>query len=279
MKGFDIEIKNNLLDPKHVQNMGQAVWLYMWLVDKMTSITEEGIGKVLGGKPIKYEEVEVELGMSRNTYTRWIAKLLKYPYIETTLAPQGIVFRVLKAHKHFSKKQSAKTNKYYENFDWKKEQHEKMSADRIRTAPRGENHYNWKNGITPINLSIRNSAQYRNWRQEVFERDLYSCRSCGEKGGKLEAHHIKSFAEYPEHRFVVGNGLTLCVNCHKDVTYGRFTINENSFPKSGEPVGGVLHQKSGTQYKTSSRRDNNKDIELKPFSKEEALKRLSIRPK
>jgi hypothetical protein len=27
MKGFGIEIKNDLLDPKHLEHMGQAVWL------------------------------------------------------------------------------------------------------------------------------------------------------------------------------------------------------------------------------------------------------------
>lgn len=105
MKGFGIEIKNNLLEPKHVENMGQAVWLYMWLVDKMTSISEEGIGRVLGGRPVKYDEIKLELGISKNTYSRWIARLLKYPYIETTLAPYGIVFRVLKAYKRFTKNQ------------------------------------------------------------------------------------------------------------------------------------------------------------------------------
>lgn len=108
MKGFGIEIKNNLLDPKHVQSMGQAVWLYMFLVDKMTSISEEGIGRVLGGRPVKYEEIKTELGISRRTYVRWIAQLLKYPYIETTVAPYGIIFRVLKAYKRFSRKQEVR---------------------------------------------------------------------------------------------------------------------------------------------------------------------------
>jgi len=83
MKGFGIEIKNDLLDPKHIKAMGPSVWLYMWLVDKMTSISEDQIGSILGGKPIKYEEVEKELGISQDTYTRWIAKLEEYPYIET----------------------------------------------------------------------------------------------------------------------------------------------------------------------------------------------------
>ena len=104
MKGFGIEIKNTLLEKKHVEKMGIAIWLYMWLVDHMTSITEEGIGNVLGGKPIKYEEVESELGISQDTYTRWIEKLSKYPYIETIRTPYGITFRVLKAHKHFKKR-------------------------------------------------------------------------------------------------------------------------------------------------------------------------------
>lgn len=104
MKGFGIDIKNDLLDPKHVEGMGQAVWLYMWLIDHMTSITEEGIGKVLGGKPIKFREMKDELGISPDTYSRWVDKLLEYPYIEVIRAPYGIIFKVLKAKKHFRKK-------------------------------------------------------------------------------------------------------------------------------------------------------------------------------
>jgi CTP-dependent riboflavin kinase len=76
----------------------------MWLVDKMTSFSEEGIGKVLGGKPINYPEVKKELGISQDTYTRWIEKLAAYPYIEVTRTPYGIVFRVLKAYKRFGKR-------------------------------------------------------------------------------------------------------------------------------------------------------------------------------
>lgn len=101
MKGFGIEIKNDLLDPKHIDAMGPAVWLYMWLVDKITSITEEGEGIVLGGRPIIFEEVEKELGISRDTYTRWIDRLKKYPYILSDRKTYGISFKVFKAHKRF----------------------------------------------------------------------------------------------------------------------------------------------------------------------------------
>ena len=42
MKGFYIDITNNLLDPKHRKAMGTAVWEFMWCLDKITIIDKEG---------------------------------------------------------------------------------------------------------------------------------------------------------------------------------------------------------------------------------------------
>lgn len=74
---------------------------------------------------------------------------------------------------------------------------------------------NWKGGITPINMIIRSSEEYKLWRLAVFARDNYTCIWCGEKGKKLNADHIKPFAYFPELRFAIDNGRTLCVDCHK----------------------------------------------------------------
>lgn len=104
MKGFGIEIKNNLLDPKHIINMGAAVWLYMFLIDKITSVSEEQIGLVLGGKPLKYEEIKLELGISDRTYSRWIIDLENNGYITTKRTPHGLIFYVNKAYKRFKKR-------------------------------------------------------------------------------------------------------------------------------------------------------------------------------
>ncbi len=85
----------------------------------------------------------------------------------------------------------------------------------IGNALKGENAPSWKGGITPQKVRIRKSREYRMWRKSVFERDNWTCVFCNERGGNLEADHIKPFAFYPELRFEIENGRTLCVPCHK----------------------------------------------------------------
>lgn len=54
------------------------------------------------------------------------------------------------------------------------------------------------------------------WRNDVFGRDGYTCKCCGEKAsGKLNAHHLNSWDSFPEERFDIDNGITLCEGCHK----------------------------------------------------------------
>ncbi len=88
----------------------------------------------------------------------------------------------------------------------------------------------WKDeGKRTADKKIRQSAAYKAWRTLVFERDHYTCVACGDhnyegRGESLALHadHIQPFALYPELRFEVSNGRTLCVPCHKKTgTYGR----------------------------------------------------------
>lgn len=83
-----------------------------------------------------------------------------------------------------------------------------------RPHRRGENSPNWKGGITSEQRSIRTSTKYKRWRASIFTRDNFLCQACG-NGGDIQAHHIKPFALFPDLRFEISNGQTLCVPCHK----------------------------------------------------------------
>jgi hypothetical protein len=89
----------------------------------------------------------------------------------------------------------------------------------------GELSGQWKGGITPINHKIRTSLEYKLCRTAVYERDNYTCVWCGQRGGKLNADHIKPFCLYPELRFAIDNGRTLCVDCHKKIGWNLFREN------------------------------------------------------
>lgn len=88
----------------------------------------------------------------------------------------------------------------------------------LRT-PRGEKHHNWKGGITKEHNKLRGSLEYILWRNEVYKRDCWTCKICKIKceKGNIVAHHLKKFSDYPELRFILENGMTLCRKCHAEI--------------------------------------------------------------
>lgn len=105
----------------------------------------------------------------------------------------------------------------------------KVCVDKNTAIERtGEKSWIWKGGVTPEHTKIRRSKKYREWRVSVFERDCYKCVQCGtawneQKGNEsnIQADHIKEFHKYPELRFTLSNGRTLCKSCHyKTENYG-----------------------------------------------------------
>lgn len=88
-----------------------------------------------------------------------------------------------------------------------------------RDALRGEKSHFWKGGIggiTPENHRIREGIEYRLWREAIFARDNWTCQKTGIKGGKLVVHHIQNFAQFPELRFAIDNGITLSKEAHRE---------------------------------------------------------------
>lgn len=81
----------------------------------------------------------------------------------------------------------------------------------------GENNPRWNPNLSDDDRMInRNYPEYIQWRNEVFNRDSYTCQVCNKHGGTLNAHHIESFSDNPELRTALSNGITLCEECHKN---------------------------------------------------------------
>lgn len=108
------------------------------------------------------------------------------------------------------------------NIPCKKETKEKLRQYRGSLAS------NWRGGKRSIYESLYSCFKYRQWRSDIFTRDNFVCQKCNQKGGKLEAHHIKQASliikEYNiktieemiecEELWNINNGITLCKKCH-----------------------------------------------------------------
>jgi len=94
-------------------------------------------------------------------------------------------------------------------------------------AIRGDKCWKWKGGITPENHRIRTSLEMKLWRKSCFERDNFTCKKCGQSGGELRVHHINNFADFPEIRLSLDNGITLCNKCHKEFHH-KYGVKNNT---------------------------------------------------
>ena len=109
--------------------------------------------------------------------------------------------------------------------------HSAETRKKLSESKMGSKNPAWRGGIRSLNKRIqdriRNQIEVRLWREAVLSRDNWTCQKCGKQGGKLEAHHIKSFVEHLELRVAIDNGLTLCHKCHKLTdSFGRRKENE-----------------------------------------------------
>lgn len=168
------------------------------------------------------------------------AKKKQHPISETTRLKLSLSHRGLPNHQSgVHRKHSPETKQKLSAImktQWKKgalkghsqntETRKKISS-KMRIVVLGEKNNNWKGGVTPINFKIRNSIEYKLWRKSVWEIDRWTCVWCGYKSKGLKpadihADHIKRFSEFPELRFAIDNGRTLCIPCHKSTeTYGN----------------------------------------------------------
>lgn len=127
-----------------------------------------------------------------------------------------------------------------ENNNMHGKHHSKATKRKISEKQKEEKHWNWKGGITSAGKKIRESNKYKQWKQQVFLADNFTCQKCRKAGGYLHAHHIKPFSKFLREiqenlplldlysgamvyspLWITENGITLCRECHKHNPFKR----------------------------------------------------------
>ena len=84
----------------------------------------------------------------------------------------------------------------------------------LKREQSGENNSNWKDYPLKDEIrKLRKSKYNRIWVKEVKEKYNYTCDVCGSKEN-LHSHHLYNWADYPDYRFELDNGVCLCKKCH-----------------------------------------------------------------
>ncbi|CAM3708375.1 hypothetical protein COLU111180_04285 [Cohnella lubricantis] len=99
---------SGLLEPKHYENIGMAIWLFLWCISSTTKeVQRDGItwGIVLGSKPVKIDYLSKQFNINRSTIKRWVDTLEEHDYIRVTRAPYGLIFEVRNSKKYTNQRQ------------------------------------------------------------------------------------------------------------------------------------------------------------------------------
>ena len=92
----------------------------------------------------------------------------------------------------------------------------------------GKNNCNYNPNLTDKDRIDRRLIKgYNDWVKDVYRKDNYLCQKCFKKVRRLNAHHIEAYAENPNLRLDINNGITFCQKCHNKFhsTYGKKDIS------------------------------------------------------
>lgn len=118
-----------------------------------------------------------------------------------------------------------KKNPFMKGFKHTEETRKKMSLARLGkklsletiSKLKGKKAWNYIEDRTKLKKSEKKHLDYayKDWMLVVKKRDNWKCKinnsACN---GQLEAHHILNWIEYPELRYDINNGITLCHTHH-----------------------------------------------------------------
>ena len=132
-------------------------------------------------------------------------------YVKTQQHKRRIGLAMSEYSKKTGRKPPSSKGKTYEELYGKEKA--KLLKKKRSEAKKGSKSEFWRGG-NPANREKHQGSEYHHWRTAIFTRDNWTCQTCQFRG-YVEAHHIKSWANYPSLRLDTSNGVTLCKSCHR----------------------------------------------------------------
>lgn len=114
--------------------------------------------------------------------------------------------------RNFSPEVIERIKEFNRNRDLSYLRQEDIKQKRINNLPRGRAHHKWLEDRSKLKMRFsRFSYENTKWRELVLQRDDFKCRIYNKEcDGHLEVHHILEWSSYPELRYQLNNGITLC---------------------------------------------------------------------
>jgi hypothetical protein len=97
-RAFDyptFRVSSGLLASKHYEQIGTAIWEFLWCLDKQTGPH----GLVFGGRPVTLAQIADDLGAPERSTRRALGRLGQHRYIDVERAQRGLIIRVLNQKK------------------------------------------------------------------------------------------------------------------------------------------------------------------------------------
>lgn len=130
--------------------------------------------------------------------------------------PDNICLPIFKTRKYCSRKCKANDPKQKEIISvmfkgkWSEEKKRKHSS----YFKKGKESHRWIKDRNKLKIDERKKSydtKYKYWMLAIKKRDKWKCRIINKDcKGRLEAHHILDWENYPELRYEINNGITLC---------------------------------------------------------------------
>jgi hypothetical protein len=140
-----IYVWNGILEPKHRERIGPAIWLFLYFIDRTTKERpnkqnpDEIQGWVYGKMPLTLRRMASETGLPERTISAHLLRLECHDYIRTVRAPHGLIILVQKSYKWKGEKEKGRTCH--------------AQVTRKRSAENGESRYA-ENGESPAKTCV-----------------------------------------------------------------------------------------------------------------------------